>query len=110
MADKPDKPASLLDRKPKTDIGATLDGIANTAVIIATVETVTRNGKDDDGNAETYEVVVFTLDDGRKVHTSSKPIREYFADVTPDMLPASVTFGKVKSTANPTRQYWDVIA
>lgn len=105
-----DKPGSLLDRKPKTDIGATLDGIANTAVVIASLETVTRNGKDDEGNPETYDILVFTLDDGRKFHTSSKPIREYFSDVTPDMLPASVTFGKVKSSANPSRSYWDVIA
>lgn len=105
-----DKPQSLLDRKPKTDIGGTLEKIADTAVEVASIETVTRNGKDDEGNAETYDVLVFTLADGSKYHTSSKPIREYFADVTPDMLPALVTFGKVRSTTNPSRFYWDVIA
>lgn len=105
-----DKPQSLLERKPKTDIGATLESIAGKPVVITAIETVTRNGKNDDGEPETYDVLVFTLEGGGKHHTSSKPIREYFADVTPDMLPALVTFGKVKSTANPSRSYWDVIA
>ncbi len=104
---------------PKTDLGETLDSIKGQDVEVIGVDFVTRNGKDDAGNAETYDVAIIYLAGGTddkplRVHTSSKPIREYLGKLADDDAfvggPLWMTFDKVRSTANPSRSYWDVTA
>jgi hypothetical protein len=107
----PIDPATLKrvsDLAPDLEIGETLDDadIEGKDLILTDYAQDERTG--DDGND--YTLSVFTLEDGRKIHTSSKVVAERMDQVIKNsgdnVFPMLGTFTRVQSKRNPRNRYW----